>query len=98
MLIVNNIIWFVVTGRAVVLVVGGAVDAARCCCCCYCFGSVIVVVVVYRFNIALFLRSFYSSFLNIHRSRVLTGLTWLVPHETAAVSDRVLCTPHNHVT
>ena len=57
MLIVNNIIWFVVTGRAVVLVVGGAVDAARCCCCCYSFVSVIVVVVVYRFNIALFLRS-----------------------------------------
>ena len=61
-LIVNNIIRFVVTGRAVVLVVGGAVDAARSCCCCYCFvgvGVVVVVVVVvvdvvYRFNIALF--------------------------------------------
>ena len=31
---------------------------------------------------------FYSAFLNIHRSGVLTALTWLVPHETAAVSAR----------
>ena len=23
-------------------------------------------------------------------------LTWLVPHETAAVSAQVLCTPYNH--
>ena len=40
--------------------------------------------------------SFYSSFLNIHRSGVLTALAWLVPHETAAVSAQVLCTPYNH--
>ena len=46
--------------------------------------------------------AFYSaffvlfSFLNIHRSGVLTALAWLVPHETAAVSARVLCTPYNH--
>ena len=55
-MIVNNIIRFVVTGRAVVLVVGGAVDAARSCCCCYCLVVVVVVVVVVvdRFNIALF--------------------------------------------
>ena len=39
---------------------------------------------------------FYSAFLNIHRSGVLTALTWLVPHETAAVSAQVLCTPYNH--
>ena len=35
-------------------------------------------------------------FLNIHRSGVLTALTWLVPHETAAISAQVLCTPYNH--
>ena len=35
-------------------------------------------------------------FLDIHRSGVLTVLTWLVPHETAAVSAQVLCTPYNH--
>ena len=34
--------------------------------------------------------------MNIHRSGVLTALAWLVPHETAAVSAQVLCTPHNH--
>ena len=35
-------------------------------------------------------------FLNIHRSGVLIALAWLVPHETAAVSVQVLCTPYNH--
>ena len=41
--------------------------------------------------------AFYSVlFLNIHRSGVLTALAWLVPHETAAVSAQVLCTPYNH--
>ena len=40
--------------------------------------------------------AFYSAFLNIHRSGVLTALAWLVPHETAAVSAQVLCTPYNH--
>ena len=39
---------------------------------------------------------FYSVFLNIHRSGVLTALAWLVPPETAAVSAQVLCTPYNH--
>ena len=34
--------------------------------------------------------------MNIHRSGVLTALEWLVPHETAAVSAQVLCTPYNH--
>ena len=33
---------------------------------------------------------------NIHRSGVFTALAWLVPHETAAVSAQVLCTPYNH--
>ena len=28
--------------------------------------------------------AFYSAFLNSHRSGVLTALTWLMPHETAA--------------
>ena len=40
--------------------------------------------------------AFYSAFLNIHRSGVLTALAWLVPHETVAVSAQVLCTPYNH--
>ena len=39
--------------------------------------------------------SFYSAFLNVHRSGVLTALAWLVPRETAAVSAR-LCAPYNH--
>ena len=30
--------------------------------------------------------AFYSAFLNIHRSDVLTALAWLEPHETAPVS------------
>ena len=38
----------------------------------------------------------YSTFLNIHQSGVLTALAWLVPHETAAVSAQVLCSPYNH--
>ena len=40
--------------------------------------------------------AFYSAFLNIHQSGVLTALAWLVPYETAAVSAQVLCTPYNH--
>ena len=39
---------------------------------------------------------FIARFLNIHRSGVLTALAWLVPHETAAISAQVLCTPYNH--
>ena len=30
--------------------------------------------------------AFYNTFLNIHRSGVLTALTWLVPRETVAIS------------
>ena len=41
-------------------------------------------------------RFFSSSFFNIHYSGVLTALAGLVPHETAAVSAQVLCTPYNH--
>ena len=44
--------------------------------------------------------TFYSAFLNIHQSGVLTQhclvVIWLVPHETAAVSEHVLWTPYNH--
>ena len=40
--------------------------------------------------------SFIARFLNSHWSGVLTALAWLVPHETAAVSAKVLCTPYNH--
>ena len=36
---------------------------------------------------------FIVRFFNIHRSGVLTVLAWLVPHETAAISAQVLCTP-----
>ena len=45
--------------------------------------------------------AFYSAFLNIHRSDVLTALTWLVPQESAAresQSRRVLYTPYNHAS
>ena len=41
--------------------------------------------------------SFIARFLNIHRGGVLSVLAWLVPHEAAAVSAQVLCTPYNHV-
>ena len=40
--------------------------------------------------------AFYSAILTIHRSGVITALAWLVPHETAAISAQVLCTPYNH--
>ena len=40
--------------------------------------------------------AFYSVFLNIHWSGVLTALAWLVPRETAAISAQVLWTPYNH--
>ena len=36
--------------------------------------------------------AFYSAFLNIHRSGVLTTLTWLVSRETAAVTARSVYT------
>ena len=39
---------------------------------------------------------FIARSMNIHRSGVLTALAWLVPHETAAISAQVLCTPYNH--
>ena len=35
---------------------------------------------------------FYSAFLNIHRSGVLTALAWLVQHETVAISARSVYT------
>ena len=43
--------------------------------------------------------AFYSAFLNIHRSGVLTALAWLVPQESAAresQSRHVLRTPYKH--
>ena len=42
--------------------------------------------------------TFFFFFLNIHRSGILTVLAWLVPHETAAISAQVLCTPYNHAS
>ena len=36
--------------------------------------------------------AFYSAFLNIHRSGVLTALAWLVPQESAAISARSVYT------
>ena len=45
------------------------------------------------------MNSFYSAFLNIHRTGVLTALAWQVPQESSAresQSRRVLCTPYNH--
>ena len=42
-----------------------------------------------------FIAHFFFSF-NIHQSGVLTALARLVPHETAAISAQVLCTPYNH--
>ena len=43
--------------------------------------------------------AFYSALKKkIHRSGVLTVLAWLVPHETAAISAQVLCTPYNQAT
>ena len=36
--------------------------------------------------------AFYSAFLSIHRSGVLTALTWPVPHEAAAVLVRSVYT------
>ena len=65
------------------------------CCCCWCWWWLLLYSAILRSR-ADWLRShvilheriiaFYSTFLNIHRSGVLTALAWLVPHETAAVS------------
>ena len=44
--------------------------------------------------------SFTQQVLNIHWSGVLTTplvAAWLVPHNTAAISARVVCIPYNHV-
>ena len=41
--------------------------------------------------------AFYSSFLNIHQSGLLTALAWLLPHKTAAILMQVLCTPYNQI-
>ena len=40
--------------------------------------------------------AFYSAFLSIHGSGILTALAWLVLYETAAISAQVLCTQYNH--
>ena len=42
--------------------------------------------------------AFYSAFLNIHQSGILTALAWLVPQNLLSESQsrRVLCTPSNH--
>ena len=72
----------------------------RICCCCW---SLLYSAMLrsptdsLRLNVILHeWLAFYSAFLSTHRSGVLTALTWLVPHETAAVSVQVLCTPYNH--
>ena len=43
-----------------------------------------------------FIARFFLFLFYIHQSGVPTALAWLVPHETAAVSAQVLCTPYNH--
>ena len=49
-----------------------------------------------RLHVILHSAAFYSVFLNIHQSGVLTVLALLVPHETAAILAQVLCTTYNH--
>jgi len=73
-----------------------------CCCCCWSLLDSAVLrsradslrshVILHEWL------TFYSAFLNIHRSGVLTALTWLVPRETAAVSAQDLFIPYNHAT
>ena len=72
----------------------------RMSCCCCCWWSLLTSSDILRSRAhSLGLRvilhewlAFYSAFLNIHRSGVLTALTWLVPHETAAISARSVYT------
>ena len=69
-----------------------------CCCCCWSLSYSAVLrsradslrshVILHEWI------AFYSAFMNIHRSGVLTALAWLVPHETAAVSARSVYTMH----
>ena len=53
-------------------------------------------VVLHECRLAFYSAFFFFFFFNIHRSGVITALAWLVPHETAAISAQVLCTPYNH--
>ena len=73
---------------------------SRICCCCW---SLLYIAMLRSRIDSLHLYvilhewiAFYSAFLNIHRSGVLTALAWLVPQVTAAISAQVLCPPYNH--
>ena len=70
-----------------------------CVCVCVCCCSLLCSVLLRSRTVSLLsyanLRewiAFHSAFLNIHRSGVITALTCLVPHETAAVSARSVYT------
>ena len=66
-----------------------------CCCCCPFFYSAIFPSRADSLRSHVILHewlAFYSVFLNIHRSGVLTAVTWLVSSETAAVSARSVYT------
>ena len=59
-----------------------------CCCCWSLLYSTVLCSRADSLHPHVILRewlSFYIVFLNIHWSDVLTALTWLVPHETAAI-------------
>ena len=59
-----------------------------CCCCCSFLCSAILCSWADSLHSHVILHewiAFYSAFLTIHSSGVLTVLAWLVPHETAAI-------------
>ena len=72
-----------------------AINLWPCCCCWLLLNSAILHSWADSVHLHVVLHewiAFYSVFLNIHQSGVLTALAWLVPHETAAISVRSVYT------
>ena len=79
-----------------VLCVKELIAYGYCCCCCW--------LLLYHSAILRSRADSLRSHVILHECfwistevvYLLTALAWLVPHETAAVSAQVLCTPYNH--
>ena len=71
----------------------GVLNNVVCCCCWSLLHTAILRLQTMHLHVILQeWLAFYSASLNIHRSGAFTALTWLVPHETAAVSARSVYT------
>ena len=70
-----------------------------CCCCCSLLYSAVRRSQADSLRLHVILHvwlAFYSVFLNIHRSGVLTALVYGWCHMKLLPSRRILCTPYNH--